>query len=314
VGLSYEPLFENASAIQMAGWLEKIYKLYKHYQLNEDAEKILLRMRGMGEKAAQEMGSFEQRFEIPKEKIEELTGYIYATDAETALSNIFTHFTPVKETAKQMLLELAREAPMQYSFPIQLQDGKGRTITTVGPIGNDLEGHILLKISEHLQYSAFPLHLVLEYGVNNKILTPDIILEFLSKSAIINSSRLTLFSKALQYYFTEDYLGFIHVVIPQIEEALRNMVEINGGNVLKFKNDAFNLKLFDEIIRNPIVNSILGDDIQTYLRIVLSDPRGWNLRNETCHGMLEIEQFNKQSADRVLHTVLCLGLVRMQAK
>ena len=49
---------------------------------------------------------------------------------------------------------------------------------------------------------------------------------------------------------------------------------------------------------------------QSYLKILFTDNRGWNLRNDVCHGMIEPELFTKQSADRVLHALLSLGLVR----
>ena len=310
VGNAYEPIFENASAIQVSGWLEKIIDLYKHYQLNEEAEIVLKRLRQISATAADEMGGFEHKFEIPKEKIDELLSQIFDGDIESILSKIINHFTPNKEDAKNMLFQLAKEVPMQFSIPIHLQDAKGRTIAMVNSLENDLEGHIVLRISEHLQFSALPLHLVMDHGIQSGLFTTNVIIAFLSQSAIINKSRHPILSKALDNYFVGEYMIFIHLVIPQIEEAIRNMIELNGGNVLKYKNNIFNLRIFDDILRDPIVALVVGEDVQSYLKILFTDNRGWNLRNDVCHGMIEPELFTKQSADRVLHALLSLGLVR----
>ena len=49
-----------------------------------------------------------------------------------------------------------------------------------------------------------------------------------------------------------------------------------------------------------------------YFRVLLTDKRGWNLRNNVAHGMSVMKDFDKQTADRLLHAFLCLGLVRLK--
>ena len=104
----------------------------------------------------------------------------------------------------------------------------------------------------------------------------------------------------------------MHLLIPQIEEAIRNIVEFAGGNVLKPNNNgtSFMLRTLDEILRDPITVSSLGDDLCYYFRILFTDQRGWNMRNNVCHGIVGMETFTHQSADRVLHALLCLGILR----
>ncbi|WP_367270581.1 DUF4209 domain-containing protein [uncultured Rikenella sp.] len=40
---------------------------------------------------------------------------------------------------------------------------------------------------------------------------------------------------------------------------------------------------------------------------LLTDNRGWNLRNEVCHGLTEISQFDQMTVNRIIHALLCLG-------
>jgi hypothetical protein len=310
VGIAYEPLFANVNKIQVAGWMQKLFELYKFYQLKDEAEDVLKRLREISKEASDEMGGFAHSFNIPKEQVDELIVNIYSVGDETVFANIVNRFVPSKEVTKDSLLKLAKEAPMQFLFSKDLQDNKGRKVAEVGSIEDDLEGNIILGIAEQFPVSSFFLHHVLAYGVEKGILTTNTILKFLMQSAIINASRIPIFEKAIEAYLRSDFLVFIHLAIPQFEDAVRYLVELNGGNVLKYKNNIYNLRTFDDILRDPIVSNVFGDDLQTYLRILFTDARGWNLRNEVCHGLVEIEFFNKQVSDRLIHALFCVGMVR----
>ena len=84
-----------------------------------------------------------------------------------------------------------------------------------------------------------------------------------------------------------------------------------GGNVLKqARGGSFHLRTFDEILRDEIIIEALGEDFADYFRILFTDQRGWNVRNNVCHGLKEPSMFNSQIADRLLHALLCLGLIQ----
>jgi hypothetical protein len=48
----------------------------------------------------------------------------------------------------------------------------------------------------------------------------------------------------------------------------------------------------------------------TYLRMLLTDPRGWNIRNTICHGLAPSSSVNMAVADRIVHAALLLSLLR----
>ncbi|MBX9449158.1 MAG: DUF4209 domain-containing protein [Taibaiella sp.] len=200
---------------------------------------------------------------------------------------------------------------MTFLFSQQIQDEKGRVVATIGPLETDLEGHIVRKISESLAFSALFLRVVLQEAITNKGLSKTDIIKLLEQTPIIFNERLIIIDRALTAYFENDFFVFIHLVIPQIEESIRNIIELSGGNVLKAsRNGGFHLKTFDEILRDDLIKNILGEDFSDYFRILFTDQRGWNLRNSVCHGMANVEIFNQQTADRLLHALLCLGLIK----
>jgi hypothetical protein len=54
------------------------------------------------------------------------------------------------------------------------------------------------------------------------------------------------------------------------------------------------------------------EDGAYYLRLVLTDQRALNIRNSLCHGILPPESFDKNVANRLLHVLVLLGLVRYE--
>ena len=108
-------------------------------------------------------------------------------------------------------------------------------------------------------------------------------------------------------------MNSIHLLIPQIEAILRYLVEVTGGNVLKpSKGGGFHLRTLDEILRSEQIKTALDDDVSLYFRVILTDQRGWNIRNSVCHGLLPFDHFTTAIADRLIHILLVLAQVRLK--
>ncbi|WP_103669289.1 DUF4209 domain-containing protein [Pseudanabaena sp. BC1403] len=136
-------------------------------------------------------------------------------------------------------------------------------------------------------------------------------LAFFYRSHLFDKSKQSIIEKGILAFFTEDYITAIHLFVPQIEAAIRTLVELKGGLLVVENNyDGFKFKTLDALLRDDIVKEYFGEDIAFYLRILLSDQRGWNIRNKVCHGISPIEEFNDSRADRIMHVMLCLAIVK----
>jgi hypothetical protein len=100
------------------------------------------------------------------------------------------------------------------------------------------------------------------------------------------------------------------MLIPQIEAMVRAITD--EGPILKKgrRPGALNLRNLDELLQSKQVVDLLGEDIPFYLRVLFTDPRGWNLRNDVCHGIPPAAAFGPGMANRVFHTLLLLGCLR----
>lgn len=312
---SINKVLPSAAAMQKTAWLEKIYQLYVNHQFKEDAEEILKEITKYGEAAVDEMGQVAVPFEIPKDKLNEYLEEMTIGGFEDVILRFVSQYIPNKEDNKKQLLESAKNAPLQFLFTTSIVDEKGRVLAKVGGIEKDLEGQLLLHISNSLQMSSFFIRHLLMKMDEKGLLSKDSILEFLKNSPVFDEKRYVFIEKGLDAFFANDYITAIHLLIPQIENVVRTIIEKTGGLTLKpSRNGGFHLKTFDELLRDEDLNKALGEDFTNYFRILFTEQRGWNLRNDVCHGIANPGHFNYASADRVLHALLCLGFIKLKEK
>jgi len=115
----------------------------------------------------------------------------------------------------------------------------------------------------------------------------------------------------IDFYFKKNYVAASHILIPCIEDTIREFLEKLGGNIFKgTKEGGIQLHTFYDVLRNEKLSQVLGKDMLFYFKVLLVDPRGWNLRNDICHGFYESGIFNYATADRLIHVLLCLALVK----
>jgi hypothetical protein len=261
-------------------------------------------------KAASELKTTSHTFELPKDKMVEYISSMTVGSPEEILFRIATQYIPIKAKVKEQIFDLSKTAPTIFIIPQRIQDEKGRVVATFGTLEQDLEGHIIRQISQNLSFSALFIRVVLNEAISQKGLSKFHILKFLDRTPIINIERKVIIDRALDAYFQNDHLIFIHLIIPQIEEAIRNILELSDGSVLKpFKEGKYSLRTLDDILRDNIILEALGEDFTDYLRILLTDQRGWNIRNMVGHGINSPKMFNQQTADRILHSLISLGLI-----
>jgi hypothetical protein len=67
-------------------------------------------------------------------------------------------------------------------------------------------------------------------------------------------------------------------------------------------------KNLGDILREPRIVEFIPEDLRLYPTAFLVDPRGHNLRNRLCHGLLAHEELRRPISDRVIHVLLCLGM------
>jgi len=304
---------EKTSALVGSAWLENLYHLYLQYGLKDEAEKVLNKIRKLGQKVNSEMKKIETSVEIPKEKIQEYIDWLTDGNLKTVLAKIAVNYIPKKEEVIKQLQDLSKKAPISFLFSRRIIDDKGRVIATVGSLEDDINGHIVLQISQNMQISSFFLRETLNALIKKFNLSTDEIVNYLYESPIFEERRKEFFIQGIDAFLNGDCLVSLHILIPQIEALIRNLAEKVGVSILKpSRSGGFFYRTLDELLREESIIKVLDEDMCLYLRVLLTDPRGWNLRNDVTHGISKPKGFNQITADRIFHVLLCLALIKEQ--
>ncbi len=302
---------EKASPLVAGAWLEELYHLYLQHGMKNEADKISDKIRESGKQAKDRLKKISVSTEIPKDKLEEYINWLTDGDLETVLLKITANYITKKGEVIKQLQQLSKIAPISFLSTRKIIDTEGRPVATVGSLKEDTDGNIVLQISQNMQIGAFFLREVFKALVNKFELTTEEIVNYFYESPIFDERRKDFFIKGIEAYLKGDYVVSLHILIPQIEALIRNLSEKVGTPVLKpSRTGGFFYRTLDDLLRDEQIVKVLGEDMSLYLRVLLTDPRGWNLRNKMCHGISVPEQFNQASADRILHVLLCLALVR----
>jgi hypothetical protein len=193
-----------------------------------------------------------------------------------------------------------------------IKDYTGRTVAQVGPIDADLEGRIVHQMSQNLQFQGFLLRKVLAEATQRSTITVENVTAFLYQSPVFRDEFRGIVAQGIRRFLDNDLLSSVHLLVPQIEGAIRGLLEKAGVSTIRplKHGGGFSLQLLDDMLRDTTTRTILGEDLALYLRVLLTDPRGWNIRNRLCHAALPSAEIGDAIADRVIHALLCMALVR----
>ncbi|WGS63937.1 DUF4209 domain-containing protein [Marinitoga aeolica] len=292
-------------------FLEELYHFYIKYGLKKEADRISFEIKKIGKNVVSELKTIEASIKISNEEIKKFIDNIIVNDLRNSLKKVALYYIPKKEEIKTQLRELSQEAPLTYLFSRKIIDREGRVICSVGSLEEDMDGHISLQISQNMGIDAFLLNETINTLIKKFDLDVKKIVDYFYESPIFDEKRREFFIQGIEAYLNKEFIKALHILIPQIEAIIRNLAELIGIPVLKTSSsDGFNYKTLDGLLRENRAIGILTEDMSLYLRVLLTDPRGWNLRNNMCHGISNVEDFNQISADRIFHALLCLALVK----
>lgn len=311
VGEHYETACVGAEALRASSLLQHVHAIYIRFDLGDKAESVSKKISEVGPSVIESMQSFSHRMKIPKEKLDAYLDAMTDGGKELALNRIAIEFIPQKDQIKKEVLEIARDHPLIYLFTTNPIDHKGRTVATIGGIEDDLEGNTVYHLSQNLQINAFFLHRSIHKAIERYKISCDDLLDFVFQSPIFEDVKKDIIKKGISAFLKKDYCSSVHLLIPQIEDAVRNLAGLMDARKLRKKRSSvLQLRTLDDLLREKRVENCLGTDRMFYFRTLLTDQRGWNMRNDVCHGISPSSMFNYSTADRVLHVLLCLQQVR----
>jgi hypothetical protein len=310
-GAAYLAITSEENPLVSCAWLQQLLLTYRSHGLRDDAAAISQRLKELESHVHRDMKEIRVSAEISEEEVEQAFGAVLAGTMTEALHQIALRYLPSPDDVKQQLREMAEVAPLPAIFPLSLLDECGRTTAVVGSLDQDLEGRLVHQTTQNMAIGdQFLAELVRRFKEEFSPSTEDL-LGHLSQSPLFTDSRRAILHRGIEAFLSEDYIAAISIIIPEIEAALRELLVLNGGLVYKpGRHGGLKHRTLGDVLEDPVITKALTSRLVWYLNTLLCDARGWNLRNNVCHGILAQGMYSALAANRVFHALLLLGMVR----
>ena len=305
--------FSTLSVMQINGLLDKLYRLYSLYGLQQESKQILDELQQNSVALSNELTTINASVKIPTQQIDNHVKKMTEGTFEEVMARFLFKYIPEKSKMENELREKVNRNPLIAAFPNQLLDYKGRPSSVIGGIENDFEGHLVHHIHDVLESYHIFMHPVIQTAIEKGLFNVSSIMQYVKDCPFFESDRIPIVEHGLKAYFNGDLVTAIHLLIPQIENAVRNIVEMSNRSTIKLQGvgNGYELKTFDELLRDDAIVQVDEGNLSLYLRVLFTNQRGWNLRNSICHGIAPLSTFNQAAADRVLHALICVSSIRL---
>lgn len=272
----------------------------------EDAQRLL---EAKARQARNEMSPITTEMRISNEDMQVYLDQILSDDPGQTLVNIASENMTKGAELRDVLAKLAEEAPLMSMLQSAVM-ADDRVTARIGSVEEDELGRLIQQAAQGFQLSTVWLLRGMEAATERHKLTTDHLVAWANRADLFADT--TLLHQGLQAWFDKDYVKAVHVLVPQVEHGLREMV----GKLGKAKTrpdrhvpGVSTAKTMGDILFDKDVTERWGEDLTLHLRALYADPRGWNIRNELAHGLMSADQFGETLALWVVHSVLLLGLM-----
>ncbi len=311
--LSFEEAAKHAGGMTAIAWLEDLLPRYRQAGMLEDAARIEQTIRQRVEDAQAEMGSFETSHEIKKDDLEPWASQFIAGTVNEGLNKVAGSFIVREKTTKDNLQKMCAEAPLLAMMPSSIMNADGFTVASVGSIEDDLDGRAIQHAATLFGWQSSWLHFAMERVKEHFSLDAKTLMGIIKASQIFVPRRHQLLEEGINAWLTRDAMKAIHILVPQIEAALRELLTALGGAVMIPDPEIGGFKAIGlgQVLSHPIFQEKMPKDIRFHLRVLYNDPRGLNVRNELAHGLISPELLDIGLANWVLHSVILLSSFRI---
>jgi hypothetical protein len=313
--------YANSDGLLIINYLERlseIYSTYAQFQFAKDAARRITEEIGtLGDRGKFAIQEISVEVPIKKEEIEKFIQSIFGDNdpaqLEKIIARLVVNFVPKKDAVEKQLKDISQNHPLQYIMGHKIVSDDGYPIAEFGSITEDYDQHLLQHFSQNLHFQSVFLSLALEEL--KKRYTPDSLYDAVQASPVFRGEDKDYILQIFRHFWNRDYLSSSSLIVPLIEDAIRNLFRINNLSFIKKSEDGtgYDVQSLTKLLHRGLVKNVfgnLGENMEYYFQVLLTAKVGWNLRNNFAHGINKRSFAGGDVANRLLHILLCLSLVR----
>ena len=299
---------EGQPVFQKVHTLERLHKAYLQYGYGAKAVQLLVEIRITARDSDKEMKSVSGSTTVAQSDIDQMVNMVLNFEGVQLFVTLAVKNSLNISMITAAVNESVRKNGFYHFLSKDLLDRKGRKIGVLAPFQDNPNPYLIRQAEFYIKYNALLFRFIIDEGIKRGVVTVQELMKYIRLSTVFEIGNLSIVELAVGYYVSRDYVGFIAVIIPQMEEAIRNLVEKGGGNILTKKDEAYMLKTLDHLLGDPIAVAQLGEANCFHFKALLTEKTGMNLRNDVAHGYMPPDKFNQQHADALLSALLILVL------
>lgn len=313
MGQAYEAHALQGDAAFAAAWLQNSVKAYQDAGMGEEAARVRVLMEAKIAESHSLMARFETRQHMSEPDYQAFINLILDDSSWVTLANIVNRFLPSFEHVQTSMQDLARHAPLMARISHTIM-APNHVAGRIGSIDDDLPGRTLAHHVQVLQIEEQFLKWAMDAAFKSHAYEVAHFVNISNKTGLFDAGGTELLADGFAAWLAGDYRKAVHILIPQIECALRGMVGAMGKPVTKPYKPVPGVSVaigMGDILYEPDIIEGLGErgkDLQLHLQALYADPRGYNLRNQCAHGLLNPQAMHEGTVLWMVHTLMTLGI------
>ena len=221
---------------------------------------------------------------------------------------------------KERVIQAAKDFPLTHLLGASIVDSKGRVVKQKPGLlhleGEELEKQIEAEMFSHAAQFMWSLRVSSYIDPGRLQILNDHHPTFEDLSLLVVSNPFVppghegIFLRGLHAGFYGDFLVASHLLVPQIENSLRYVLESQGVDVSNLMSDGTQpVKVLGAIFGMEETQKIFGDSLCFELRGCLIEKTGFDFRNRLAHGFVSEGECYAPVAEMIWWLVLRICLI-----
>lgn len=308
IARAFEHAASLADAMLAAAFLQTAMDSYRQAGMPDDSSRIRILMQQKIGEANAAMVPVSTEMKITFDDMEKFLDAVIVDDLSTSLVRIAREFLLRRNRLEQAVKDGAEKAPLMAHITQHVM-ADDHVVAKIGSVEEDPFGRLFHEAKFRFGFSAPWLQQAFLRLLEKHDIPPECIVGWANRHGLFEDMALLL--EGVRAWFQGDYAKTTHILIPQIEVALRSIAAEVGLPVTKAhpKIQGTSVAIgMGDILYTAKVTDVLGPDITLHMQALFADPRGLNLRNEMAHGLLGATAFDGHTARLLIQFLLILGI------
>ncbi len=291
-------------------FLEKARHYYALAGSKDEAERMLRESKELAPAATAGMAKQQFEFEIPTKEVEDYCDRLTAAGTEQGLGIWTSNWIANQDSVIKQKQELDNSF-VSRMMGASIIDESG-IVANVDDTRGDADGPLIRETAQWISMTS----IWITWGLDRLIkegLDHIKYADFISKCPALEADRIPIVRQGFASHLSGDYVQSVHILVPQIERILVNIVYLLGGSPMKQHRTgrgATQSKNMEDALVDERFLHVTGPSLSMHLRSVLTHPKGMNIRNAVCHGLWNEEDFSKNKSELVIHALAAASLLR----